>query len=193
VKLILKAEVKMKTVKTKLIAVFIFGFILCNTGYSQNTVNTSSTNNRDGYSNAIGIRVGETSGLTVKHFFGSNSAFEGILSTWPNTFGVTGLYEKYAPVGTVKNLNWYYGGGAHVTFGTNRPYYTYYNEGNRYAVYRSNYPGIGLGIDGIIGLEYKIPRAPIAISMDLKPFIELNNAGVLFTALDPSFGIKVAF
>lgn len=156
------------------------------------TKNTMEYADGNPYNNAIGLRAGETSGLTFKHFFGTNQAGEGIFSISPNAVGLTGLYEKYVPFINIPGLNWYFGAGAHVTFGTRRIYYVYH-EGNRYYTYRTNYPGFGAGLDGVVGAEYKIPRIPFAISLDLKPFVELNNASVIFTALDPSIGIKVTF
>lgn len=179
----------MKALKTKLIMVFVLCFVL--QSYSQNTDNT--TEKSSGYSNAVGLRVGETSGLTVKHFFDSDKAVEGIVGVWPYALGLTGLFEKYVPVKPVDGLSLYLGGGAHFTFGGGRPYpyYVYYNNEGRYYYYRYSYPGIGVGIDGVIGAEYRVPKTPLAFSLDVKPFFEINNVGIIYTALDPSVGIKI--
>ncbi len=155
-------------------------------------VHTLSDNGFEDYRNAIGLRAGQTSGVTFKHFFTSNNAMEAILGIWPNAVGLTGLYEKYVPFGDVRGLNWYFGFGGHFSVTTGRLYYVY-REGNRYYTYRYNYPGIGIGIDGVAGAEYKIPSVPVAISFDIKPFVEVNSAGVLFTSFDPGLGIKVTF
>ena len=152
-----------------------------------NTENAGST-----YSNAVGLRAGETSGLTLKHFFSSGNAVEAIIGVWPYACGITGLYEKYVPVKNANGFNFYFGGGGHLNVGMSRSYYVYRAD-NRYYTYRYNYPGLGLGLDGIAGLEYKIPAVPIAFSLDLKPFIEFSNWGMPFTALDPGFGIKFTF
>ncbi len=145
--------------------------------------------NKTNYNTAIGLRAGGTSGLTIKHFFGSANAIEGIVGIWPNTISLTGLYEKNVGAG-VAGLNFYYGGGAHISAGTNS-YYDYRRDGYYYYRYPNGSPG--LGIDGIVGLEYKIPPIPIAISLDLKPFVEVNSIGRIYTAIDPGLGIKVAF
>jgi hypothetical protein len=170
----------------------LFAQIKSGSAKAANTRSTMEYVEGNPYNNAIGLRAGETSGLTFKHFFGTNQAGEGIFSVSPNAVGLTGLFEKYVPFTSISGLNWYYGAGAHVTFGTGRLYYVY-REGNRYYTYRSNYPGFGAGLDGVVGAEYKIPKIPFAISFDIKPFVELNNAAVIFTALDPSIGIKVTF
>jgi hypothetical protein len=140
------------------------------------------------YSTAIGLRGGETSGLTLKHFFSTGNAVEGIIGFWPAALSVTGLYEHHVGA-EVDGLNWYYGGGGHLAFQTRRIYYV--NEGMRY--YRYTEDALGLGVDGILGIEYKIPPIPFALSIDVKPFFEINTRGHAFVALDPGLGLKVAF
>ena len=141
------------------------------------------------YSTAIGVRAGGTSGLTIKHFVRNYSAIEGIIGFHPNAFSLTALYEKYAGIGA-PGLHWYYGGGGHVAFESGRFYS--YNDGNKW---RRNYSDgeVALGIDGILGIEYKIPPIPFAISLDVKPFIEVNTGGGTYIGLDPGLGIKIAF
>jgi len=142
------------------------------------------------YNTAIGIRGGETAGLTFKQSLSSGKAFEGIIGFWPHGFSVTGLLEKVNET-SVSGLNWYYGAGGHLsTFSSRRWYYRdhpyYYRRGYNY-----NY--IGLGIDFIVGLEYKIPTIPFALSLDLKPYGEVSNYGHTYFSLDPGIGIKFTF
>jgi hypothetical protein len=148
---------------------------------------TFSTEAQLNYNTAVGLRAGGTSGLTLKQALGNNKAIEGIIGIWNYGFTVTGLYEIYAPTKT-SGLNWYYGVGGHLAANVG---YRYWYDSRRDKYYKNG--GLGLGIDGIIGLEYKVPNAPIAFSLDLKPFIELNTAGPFYAALDPGLGIKVAF
>ncbi len=144
--------------------------------------------NTDYYKNAFGLRAGGTSGLTIKHFTNSNTALEGIVGFWPYTINITGLYEKYAHAGA-SGLSWYYGGGGHISFISA----TYYDRD--YYYYRNYYRerGLGMGIDGIVGIEYKIRPIPFAISIDLKPMIEVYSFGGSFFAIDPGLGIKLTF
>lgn len=148
-----------------------------------NAQSTSGT-----YNTAIGLRGGGTSGLTIKHFTGSNVALEGIIGLWDNAFSLTGLYEKHANAGAT-GLNWYYGGGFHIAAETYR-----YNDRDHY-YHRDHYreDGVGVGIDGIVGIEYKIVPIPFAVSVDLKPFLEINTHGGAFFALDPGLGLKFTF
>ena len=122
------------------------------------------------YKTGIGIRLGYSTGITVKQSLKSNNYIEGILATsWGNGFLVTGLYEWQNPLPT-KNLSWYLGVGGHLGFSN------YYESNNKY--YQSGYTGrynnYGvIGIDGIIGLEYVFDAAPFGLSLDWKPNINL--------------------
>ena len=143
------------------------------------------------YNNTIGLRIGETSGISYKHFFNNGNAFEGIVSAWPYTFGATGLYEKHLPT-LVPGLKWYFGGGGHFNSGGHRrTYYRYYGDYNRAYAYQSN--DFATGVDGIIGVEYKFKEIPLALSTDLKPYTEINNSGILNMALDPGIGVKFTY
>ncbi|TND08322.1 MAG: hypothetical protein FD123_2353 [Bacteroidetes bacterium] len=144
------------------------------------------------YKTAVGIRAGGTSGLTFKRFTGSGNAFEVIAGAWSYGFSVTGLYERHANAGA-PGLNWYYGGGAHVAAETGWVYYRNYYYDRRYDYFYRAGNDFGIGVDGIIGLEYKIKPIPFAVSLDLKPFVEVNTAGGAYLGFDPGLGIKVAF
>lgn len=140
-----------------------------------------------GYNTAIGLRFGGTEGLTAKFGLGNDAAIEGILGFGPHYLSITGLYEIYRPTG-VNQLNWYYGGGAHVAWITNRNYY--YAPNRKYGVYDQS---TAIGIDGIIGIEYKIPNAPIAFSLDAKPTFSVYDSGGSVVFLDLGLGLKAAF
>jgi hypothetical protein len=139
------------------------------------------------YTTAIGVRIGGTSGATIKHFFRQATAFEGILGVFGNGFSLTGLVEKNAVAFDTPGLSWYYGGGAHIAFSTGNRYYNVYG---REVTYRDNHD-VGIGINGIIGLEYMLPdNVPVAFSLDLKPFIEIDSDGDVGVAPDLALGIK---
>jgi hypothetical protein len=144
------------------------------------------------YKNAIGIRAGKTSGVTFKHFFNTGNAGEFILGLWTNAVGLTMLYEKNMSPGPL-GLKFYYGAGAHATAETGTNYYRKHNNRDQDYVYRYGDNGLALGIDGVVGLDYKIGVVPLAISVDLKPFLEVSNYGIIYTALDAGLGIKLAF
>ncbi len=107
------------------------------------------------YTTAAGIRLGPnsaaiTAGFTIKHFLNEKTALEGIVGV-NNGLGICGLYELHFPIESVKNLQWFAGGGGYVAF-------------------RSSTTSIGAA--GIVGLDYKFEEIPLNLSLDWKP--ELN-------------------
>ncbi len=139
------------------------------------------------YHTAIGLRGGGTTGITIKQFFGERNAMEGIFGFWTGGMSATVVYERHEP-STVSGLKWYYGAGAHVAFFDTKVFNSNFEQR-----YFRDYSGVGIGVDGIVGLEYKILPIPFAISLDVKPFIEFNSTGSIIAAFDPSLGIKFTF
>lgn len=136
------------------------------------------------YRTGIGLRTGETSGITIKFNAQKASSIEIIAGIWSDWLSLTGLYEKNVPAFNIEGMRWYYGGGGHVAFQTDTFYNgRYYDRGDDFA----------LGLDGIVGLEFKIPPIPFAVSLDIKPFLEIYNNGNVFLAIDPGLGIKFTF
>ncbi|WP_162343432.1 hypothetical protein [Cyclobacterium salsum] len=119
------------------------------------------------YATGIGLRAGVSNGLTVKHFIQSDVALEGILHSRWRGLVLTGLYEVHKDIREVRGLRWFYGGGAHIGS---------WNSGN---TVKRDYSGTTIvGIDGIIGLDFKFADAPINLSLDYKPaFNIINDAG----------------
>lgn len=169
---------------------FLLSLCAISTIKSQESLN--SRFNTHEFKNAIGVRAGETSGLTFKHKFQNANSVEGILSFWPHAIGFTGLYEKNLRT-AVPGLNWYFGGGLHVNAGPTYRTYYWYNRGDRYVYYTEHRANVAFGVDGIIGIEYKFKPIPLAISTDLKPFIEAGTYGYHYVSIDPSIGVKFAF
>ena len=141
-----------------------------------------------GYTTSLGVRIGGTSGVSVKHFYKRSTAFEGVLGFFGNGFSVTGLLEKHEDAFDVNGLKFYYGAGAHLSAYENR--FRYYDRVWRDVNY-DHQTTIALGIDGIAGLEYVFDEIPIALSLDLKPFIEVGSGGFVGFSPDPSIGIKI--
>ncbi|MDA9555220.1 hypothetical protein N9R54_03180 [Pelobium sp.] len=138
------------------------------------------------YKTGIGVRGGGyENGLTIKHFTNSSTAIEGIFGFRPGVFVVTGLYEKHATAFGEPSVNWYYGAGAHIGGVDDGRYYKYYGRERFYD------NRLLLGADGILGLEWKIPEIPFALSVDLHPRIELAN-GPYFD-LEPAASLRFTF
>jgi hypothetical protein len=116
------------------------------------------------YTTAVGVKF-YPGAITLKHFTRSDRALEGLLYFWRDGFRLTGLYEIHGEFNGAPGLRWYLGPGAHVGF---------FNEH-----WSDRYPdregGIALGIDGVIGLDYKFTGAPINISLDWQPSFNIIN------------------
>jgi len=119
------------------------------------------------YNTGVGLRLGFSNGLSVKHFLSQRSAVEGLLSTRWRGFELTGLYEVHDNAFEVDRLNWYFGGGGHIGFWNGDYTYNHWgDEGVNYTV---------IGIDGILGIEYNFSEFPINISLDWKPSFNLTG------------------
>lgn len=171
-----------------------------NNNNSNSSKKSSSSNNGSGssYNTGIGLRLGNwESGLTVKHFINNNAAIEGILSSgWYHRGSrLTALYEVQKPLGG-NGFYWFWGVGGHVGLYNDR----YWSNGDcvngRYwhkGEWRPCDDGrrTTLGVDGIIGLEYKFPQAPFTLGIDFKPSIDLVGWGRHYG--DGAFTVRYAF
>jgi len=161
--------------KTKYIAITLL--IICS--FTLTTISAQS------YKTGLGLRFGGlTSGITLKHFTNSNTALEGILSVGRKNVLITGLYEKHVAADKNSALKFLYGVGAHVGFFQDGSSY-YYNDGRKYT------SSTVLGIDGILGLDYKFNKAPINISMDIKPFIDFFGGNYVY--MDGGISLRYTF
>ena len=119
------------------------------------------------YKNAFGARLGAANGITFKTFTQNNRAWDFILNFQNNgnddnrreRVRFTALYEIHNPINNAGGLNYYYGVGG--TLGSSR--YKYRNDNDR---------KLYAGLAGVLGLDYKFAEAPINVSLDWKP--ELN-------------------
>ncbi|MBI3234567.1 MAG: hypothetical protein HYZ42_11095 [Bacteroidetes bacterium] len=149
---------------------------------------TTPNNESQNYNTAIGLRLGGlASGLTAKQFISGGAAVEGILGFGSNGFIITGLYEQHLPISGAAGLQWLYGGGAHIGFFSDRGKYYYTFNGDDVYYTRAAI----IGIDGIIGLDYKFKGAPVNIGLDIKPVFDFTDGMYLF--FDTGLSARVAF
>jgi hypothetical protein len=114
------------------------------------------------YKTAIGLKVFPGS-VSIKHFISDNVAVEGLGYFWQYGFRATALYEMHGNFTGVDGLKWYVGPGAHVGF-----YNTQWAKD-----YPTRNSGVAIGIDGVIGIDYKIQGAPLNVSFDWQPSVNL--------------------
>ena len=135
----------------------------------------SRSTNSYSYRTALGVKVWDGGGISLKHFFSGNNAGELIGYFWNRGARFTGLYEIHGNFNGAAGLKWYIGPGAHIGF-----YNTKYGDGTF------------IGIDGVLGLDYKFRGAPINMSIDWQPSFEFgDNRG--FYGNWGGFGIRYTF
>jgi len=149
---------------------FSFFIFMGATAFSQ-----SKSTNSSSYRTALGVKVWDGGGISFKHFLTDQNALELIGYFWNRGMRITGLYEIHGNITGATGLRWYIGPGAHIGF-----YNTKYGDG---AI---------IGIDGVLGLDYKFSGAPINLSLDWQPSFEFgDNRG--FIGSWGGLGIRYTF
>ncbi len=143
--------------------------------FTLNAQSQSRTINSSTYKTALGVKVWDGGGVSLKHFFNEKNAGELIAYFWRQGVRFTGLYEIHFDINDVEGLRWYVGPGAHIGA-----------YGKRYG------NNVEIGIDGVLGLDYKFNGAPINLSLDWQPSIEFGD-GRGFTGGWGGLGIRYTF
>lgn len=107
------------------------------------------------YRFGLGLRLSNStptlnSAVTGKYNITERSSVEGMVS-FGSRFGMGALLELHQNFST-PGLRWFYGGGAYVGWQDKNTYF---------------------GPTGILGIEYTFPSAPIAVSADWKPELDI--------------------
>ncbi|TCD12494.1 hypothetical protein EZ449_00125 [Pedobacter frigidisoli] len=132
------------------------------------------------YKNAIGGRFGTANGISFKTGLNKGAMLE-LIGNFRSNKGIdylrlTGLYEIYNPINGAEGLTWYYGGGG--TIGS------YKIKGYDSDVY--------LGLNGVLGLDYKFKGAPINLSLDWVPTLQLTPDTDFYSG-DVGLGVRFTF
>lgn len=126
------------------------------------TKRSSNYNGTSEYTTALGVKFLDGAGITLKHFVNEKAALEGIGFFWNKGARITALYELHFDIAGAPGLKWYVGPGVHVGFYNNR--YGNKNGDRSFA-----------GVDGVLGLDYKIKNAPLNLSLDWQPSFEFGE------------------
>lgn len=129
------------------------------------------------YKTALGVKVWDGAGITFKTFVAPNNALEVVGYFYRDGARLTGLYEIHGDISGAPGLKWYIGPGAHLGF------YNKEVHGNDRTI---------AGIDGVLGLDYKVNRAPINFSIDWQPSFEFAD-GRGFAGSWGGLGIRYTF
>jgi hypothetical protein len=139
------------------------------------------------YQTAVGLKFGGyENGISIKYFTTQDIALEGVLGFREGGVVFTGLYEIHQEAFGIHELRFYYGAGAHIGAIGSGVYQRFNGDNETF-----NKASILLGVDGVLGLEYIIPKSPIAVSLDLNPRLELATGP--FGDIAPGLGLKYTF
>jgi len=137
-----------------------------------------ATGNTQNYDSAVGIRLGVPNSLTYKKFVSESNAFEvfgGIRSYFGSSFiNANAAYQIHTPIETVDNLQWYYGFGAGIGFGTNS--------------FNNSFTAVSAS--GYIGLDYSFEDLPLALSIDYVPTYFFGSAGPGFQGVYGNLAVR---
>lgn len=158
-------------------------------------INISLLAGAQGYRQQMGLRGGVSSGISYKLFKSELKAMEGMLSYRDRGIQLTALIETYRPMYLkhTDRVHFFSGVGAHIG------YAQWYNDRIlEDPIFRRNYLGEHfspvLGLDAIIGFEYRFLRIPFVIGIDYKPYFELFGPNFFsLNLLDFGLSIKYSF
>ena len=108
------------------------------------------------YKVAIGVRFSSaaptlSNSVSIKYFMDETNALEGLVS-FGDRFGLGALYEKHQLIGGTPAFKWFYGGGGYIGFENGQTW---------------------VGPTGVVGLDYKFQNAPLNLSLDWKPELDI--------------------
>jgi hypothetical protein len=153
------------------------------------TLGSFTVLNAQDFEKSIGLRFGGASGVSYKQMLNDENSVEFIGgmrlgNAYASWYYVAGLYQFNFPIQDVDGLNWFVGFGADFSVLS----YETFSINDNGTTTESDF---GAGIDGMIGLGYTVSQAPISISLDWKPSIQILNSG--FWGSDVALSVRYTF
>ena len=148
------------------------------------------------YEKQIGLRLGVTPGISGKIIKNDRTALEGILGFRNGGIQLYGLVESYHKLIKTNKHRWmmYFGGGGHLGYINGYTRVKRWSNTSGYYYEEQRIAGMVIGLDGIVGTEYTFPKVPITLSIEFKPFVELQDFRRFYVNFwDFGFGIKYSF
>ena len=132
-----------------------------------------SAQQKDSYSykTAVGVKF-YPGAISLKHFISEDKCVEALAYFWRGN-RLSGLYEKYFVIPDFESVKWYVGAGGNISL-----YDKNYYDGASF-----------LGLDGVLGLDYKPQNLPLNFSLDWQPSFDLGG-GNGFSANWAGFGVR---
>lgn len=139
----------------------IIALLMCAVSYGQ-------------YDRSAGLRLGRFSGVTFKKFVHEEEAFEFLLSGRNDGLQLTGLYEFHTPLkwGLSDRLYLNYGAGGHFGYERDdRPRFVFL-PGNQVELINRSRHLFTMGVDALVGIEYRWLAFPLTVGIDMKPYFD---------------------
>ncbi len=140
--------------RMKAIRIFIICLILTGATQAQTVMRNHY------YQTAVGFKYHPTA-ITVKQALFNQHMVEGLLYFYKGA-RITGLYEFHRKFKNSNSFRWYVGPGVHVQFNDDGSV----NGGNNY-----------MGLDAVIGIDWKLKGIPLNISADWQPSFDFVDNG----------------
>ncbi len=121
------------------------------------------------YKTGVGLRIWDGAGVNLKTFFAENQAIDITGFFRSGASRITALYEKHGDLSTESNFKWYAGVGGSVQF------------------IKTN---TVVGVNGVIGLDYKLMKYPINASFDWQPLFQFQTG---YGYNGETFGLTVRY
>lgn len=154
-----QSQIKNPIVVKKSITLLFVSLLIITTGFCQN------------YGQAVGLRMGASSGISYRRFLATDLSGEFMLLSQNQGTVLTFLIEKHRPALLFDDLNmmFIYGVGVHAGMASR---YRLHNDFGNYTYFHERYRTIQIGFDAFASLEYQMPRFPLAVSLECKPYFE---------------------
>lgn len=148
------------------------------------------------YDKQVGLRLGVTSGISGKVIKSDRTAIEGVLGFRDGGIQIYGLLESYHPIIKTNSTHWmwYFGGGGHLGYINGYNKVRRWSNSSGYYYEEERISGMVIGLDAVFGTDYTFNKVPITLSLEFKPYIELQAfRQVKVNFWDFGFGIAYRF
>ncbi|HSG67420.1 MAG TPA: hypothetical protein VK994_01840 [Bacteroidales bacterium] len=145
--------------------------------------------------NVLGARIGLSSGITYEHFVDPFRAYRGMISFRDGGVQLMAMLQSSRPLylNFTDKIYYYTGIGAHIGFTRFQPQRSILANPFRFNYMYGRFAPV-IGLDAMIGLEYRLERAPLIFALDAKPFFELFGQNIFRLSLfDIGLSIKFTF
>ncbi len=143
----------------------------------------------------LGARIGLSTGLTYEYRVDPFRAYKGMMSFREGGVQLMGMIQSCRPlyVNFTDKLYYYAGLGAHIGFTRFQPRRSFLANPFRFNYAYGHFAPV-IGLDAMLGIEYRIDRLPLIFALDAKPFFELFGQNIFrLSPFDIGLSIKFTF